>query len=100
MVLVDTEGEIIHYGNPAKFDLERDIETLVKGEEIGASAQDEKDSLTESLHISKVNEELAQFEEKGKEFFGSNEIIKKYATINDIVVAERKSTFNIDTQKF
>ncbi len=42
MVLVDTEGEIIHNRDPAKFNLERDIETLVKGEEIGASAQDEK----------------------------------------------------------
>ncbi len=56
--------------------------------------------MTKSLQISKVNEELAQFEEKGKEFFGSNEVIKKYATINDIVFAQRKSTFNIDTQKF
>ncbi len=64
VVLIDTEGKIAYIGHPAATNLEQNIETLLKGEKIGAASQseDEKDShfcsSTEGPQISKVKEEL------------------------------------------
>ncbi len=61
VVLIDTEGKIAYIGHPAATNLEQNIETLLKGQKIGAASQseDEKDSSSEEgPQISKVKEEL------------------------------------------
>ena len=42
VVLVDTEGKIAYVGHPAGTNLEQNIETLLKGEKIGAAADEEE----------------------------------------------------------
>ena len=63
VVLVDTEGKIAYVGDPAETNLEQNIETLLKGENIAtAASEDAKDqSSAEGPAISKIKEELLEF---------------------------------------
>ncbi len=42
VVLVDTEGKIAYVGHPAGTNLEQNIETLLKGQKLGSSAEEEE----------------------------------------------------------
>lgn len=67
VVLIDSEGKIAFAGHPAERELEKDIETLIKGEKLsGVSGGDEEgteEAKGEELDLEKIQEELQRFKE-------------------------------------
>lgn len=64
VVLIDGNGKIAYAGHPASRDLEKDIETLLKGEPLkgvatgGDDDEEEDPSEYKELDLAKVSEEL------------------------------------------
>ena len=71
MVLVDTEGKIAFIGYPIEKDLEKCIETLLKGEKLeskaGGDEGEEGPCAYVELDSDKVREEMSRWETKIEE---------------------------------
>ena len=67
VVLVDTTGKVVYIGHPASRELEKDIETLLRGEPltgVKAGSEDEEEDDSEAfkdLDLAKVNAEMENF---------------------------------------
>ncbi len=106
VVLIDGEGKIAFVGHPATRELEKDIETLIKGEKLkgvsaGGDDEDEDEGGYEELDVAKISAEMQNFKEKVKTL-ANKDSVKKAAQgmMRDFVVAIRQTKYDPTTDKF
>jgi hypothetical protein len=105
VVLVDTEGKLAFIGHPMEIDLEKGIETLLKGEKLeskaGGDDEEEDGSAFVELDTDKVREEMSKWETKIEELT-KNEIIKdaKDNLMRDFVVVIKETKYDSASGKF
>ena len=104
MALIDGNGKIAYMGHPAGTDLERDINTLMKGESLasaakegGASGSDDK---YKELDLGKVHEDLEKFRSTVSSL-GNDEAVKAGAKdfVRDFVVLVKIMKFDAEKKK-
>ena len=80
VVLVDGNGKIAFVGHPAALDLEKGIETLIKGEPLGKSAggDDEEDGGYKAADVTAIRAEINRWDSKIKEL-ADDKTLKDYA---------------------
>lgn len=104
VLLVDTNGKIVFVGHPASREIEKDIETLLKGEKItgegtGASAEEEKTGEAGSeLDEDTITAAKEEFIKNAKTFMADNgdECVKLG---RGFIVLVDESSYDVKTQK-
>jgi hypothetical protein len=103
VLLIDSQGKIAYAGHPASRDLEKDIETLLKGEPLagvksdGEAGADEEDSEGfEEKDLEAIQSEMKRFESEVKAKLLGREDLKAATQkmMRDFVVLVRETKFN------
>ena len=107
VLLIDTQGKIVFAGHPSERDLEKDIETLLKGEalagtksgEAEAGAEEDGDGYSEK-DLEAIQSEMKKFEEEIKSKLLAREDLKEHYSVmmRDFVVLIRQTKY--DGSKF
>jgi len=94
VVLIDTNGKIAFIGHPAERDLEKDIETLLKGEKLkgvkGAATEEGEESTWKELDQNVIDRELEQFRTMSTELTTDQNIKKNAALLQRAMVVMMK----------
>lgn len=91
VVLIDTHGKIAYAGHPASRELEKDIETLLKGEKLKGVSSGEDDEGDASgfqvRELSEVKAETTRFADEVKKLMENSDVKTHTATLGrDFVV--------------
>jgi hypothetical protein len=98
VVLVDAQGKIAYVGHPMSINLESSIETLLKGENLGASGGDDDEEEGESfsdLDLAKIREEMVNWDSKVSEISQIPDLKSSTAMLmRDFVVVIRETKYD------
>ena len=109
VLLIDTQGKIVFAGHPSERDLEKDIETLLKGEALSgakngeagvAAGEDEEAEGYTEKDLEAIQTEMKRFEEEIKAKLLAREDLKEHYSLmmRDFVVLIRQTKY--DGSKF
>jgi len=108
VVLIDTHGKIVYIGHPASRDLEKDIETLLKGDTLkgisgGAGDDDEEDDGTgyTERDLDSVGNEMLTFKDLAHTKLQKDGTLKGFTPqlMRDFTVLVRESIYDTTKEK-